>query len=1229
MKGVLCRETKRGRVLDRYTVDRTGGRQSSEGSSRVPPGHLDSGLPSRSLPVSSSIGQTPCSNEVLRVQIPAYGAFQKGGCSYQEAADMQQTPECVGGTADSAITSLMSNPSKKPEADLNLRSEPVPELHVAGHKLPAASLKHTLSWSNNSEMQFNIQQEMHIMRQTILNQEALFREQVRELHRVHKVQMLLMEEMRKKGADSLSSSRPVRGGSSEFPADFTSISPGIKRNVRGFLFGQFLEHPHFNLQASIALEGSLKGGLEFTQSESDVVTLRPEIKLFCDSRLTERVLPARRRFDLERSPEDDDDEQEKEQEERVRPMQEIKFTGLPTTCIEPQSDVTLNVGTIGDRREVGTVGRDFLSSPVFHKQVQENGTLLQSGRQADEMLLLPLFGAKSKSQSPLSPTPKMANQGFVGLSHLRLGRKEETSLAVDIDAARKEVNSLTKPKKVSLNLEVGEKVMPLTSQAHPGWLFQDKLVNKAPSTAEAPVLNTNSQESFPLPGNCGQEMLKFKTSFCTDARGNMVCNESSISGGEMQEQADEGVQPLIGVYTTPFLGVGGINPASPGFTLYDMRESVGISSREVLTLQSSWRDGGEPKDDCSHSVFASRQTGGFPALGMQLRTFEEHAGFSSHSVVVGSAVNKGSGAGAFFANSGSGVWYGQRTAYSQFQQFQQQPASMHARGALDITEQKPVHVTQGGRSPQRAVYSIAAADCSSTGLPFDELMKIREGLPGLHRPVGTRGEAFTGQSVDIPPTRSFKKPPKLVLPANITTLELKLVSPGKGLRNLQDVCMSGSSEDELRYSGRMIERKDIDAGLVNLKDPDDDNAGFPSRVALGYHTDGKSEEDEQPPSPSLNMKSASFEGGSWIEKAAQDRVLTRRHSSWSEADNSNLNEEPGKAANDGDDGDVRNPGNWASPLLVTTHAAGNPPRSEEQERLRKGEIGTDVESRLLERGRLKNGKGQIMDRISFDEKILKHQELPHGQLTMSLVESNSSAGRCSDVTVKRMKLSHSSSEEVGYISEHRWRCFNNLPENGSCRNPLSPEFEGVGEFTTVQQEPQPSGASGPELKTNSSKLQEVDNHAVERTKSKDGSDCRTADRDFKFTVDASKHFTEHSIKSALNSVQERNSDHSKQLSGASTASPAGREEGGEHQNNQSPGLHQISSLPVEEAEGHAEGSSTVVSQALETVQLNDTGHLRTGSGRQRVEEQAPLGQSGVVHIDVKKGTQSSTLYEAA
>lgn len=85
----------------------------------------------------------------------------------------------MGAKADSGSSSFASTPSKK------LRASPVPKPQVEGDKLPTATSKHPLSLSNDPEMLINVEQEMHIMRQTILDQEAVFREQVSSFHLVY------------------------------------------------------------------------------------------------------------------------------------------------------------------------------------------------------------------------------------------------------------------------------------------------------------------------------------------------------------------------------------------------------------------------------------------------------------------------------------------------------------------------------------------------------------------------------------------------------------------------------------------------------------------------------------------------------------------------------------------------------------------------------------------------------------------------------------------------------------------------------------------------------------------------------------------------------------------------------------------------------------------------------------------------------------------------------------
>ncbi|KAL2624250.1 hypothetical protein R1flu_008495 [Riccia fluitans] len=1010
--------------------------------------------------------ETISHNDALSYQSRVYGISQQGR-SHQEAADRQQTSESVGGKADSGCSSFVSTPSKKPKIDLKIRSSPVSYPQVTADKLPTAALKRSLSLSKE-EMHINIEQEMHTMRQTILDQEALFREQVRELHRVHKVQTLLMEEMKKKDADLRSSSGD--GGCTQSLPDFTFISLGGKRNVRGSFIGQFLENPGFSLQASIALEEPIKTGLEFTRSEPDVITSSPEIMLYSCSDFSGRLSPARKSFDLERSPEDDDDEHKSKLEDGPRHVQEIKFIGLPTSCTEPESDGPLNLGTRWDWIKVGTVGQEFLLSPLVDEQDKENSRVPKRPRGVEETPLLPLFATKADipdHESRLRPAQKAANQNLLGgLFHLQVGGKEKVPFSVDINAAVEEDDSMKKSERLSLNLEVEQKVMQVVSQAQPHWLFRDKPDKEPPCDPEASAGNMTSQELLPQPGSCDEYMLKLNTSSLSEERGRSVLNEGSVWDGEMlppenlpkprpqyadmQRRTDE-VQPIVGVYSAPFLEASGTTAAGPGFSLY------------YTGQLHSCKDGEGPKNGFSHGVFVPSYpiAGGVPALGMQRRSSERHHGFASQGVVFGSAVNNGTVTGALVGDSRSGVWLQQRSPYSQFQQFQQQQelASLQAQTTTQLSSQTPRHISQGVQQfPQGAVYAIPSGASSSIGLSTDSSRRIRKELPGVHWPVCKGGPTVTAASVVTPPKPSFKRPPKL-------------------------------------------------------------------GGAVGYPRGGMREGDDRAISYSLMDKSSPLGGVNWTDNVAprsHGSVLVRRNSIFSEGDRNVANEKIAAATDEVDNnharsgglgvGDVINPGDSTSPL-ATPVAFGNVPKEEGEKTLHLGEQGTHAghESQHSEMCRpLKSALGQIMDSISVDERSFRYQNLPHDQLAMFLAGNNSSSrskvdgSDCSNVSLNRMELQSSvedaKEKPLCHSPQHHGQepsatspgCCNNLPETGSRAHASSPEFRGEDELRSVQVELQWSSGSVSELQC---KLKKLHDAGKERAESKEGSERRIVGRE--------------------------------------------------------------------------------------------------------------------------------------
>ncbi|BBN10336.1 hypothetical protein MPTK1_5g02730 [Marchantia polymorpha subsp. ruderalis] len=1279
MKGGVCREAKKGGVVDRYMGEGSGGVRSSEGQSRSSPAYLVAGLSGSGLPTASSTVHAPYSNDTFSHQARVYGISTQGCVAYQDAPDVQQTSESAGAKADSGSSSFASTPSKKPKGDLKPRAVQTTKLQLKGDKLPTAGVKHSLSLSNDSEMQINVEQEMHSMRQTILEQEALFREQVRELHRVHKVQTLLMAEMKKKDSDMLSfpsGTTLSRCGLPQSPADFAAISSGGKRNLHRALAGQFLDNSTYNLQASVAYVEPLKGGAEIPRNESEVRAPTPEIKLFGSSDRSERLTPVRRTFDLERPPEDDDDEQERKQDERVPFTQEtIKFIGLPEYRSEPEVEVSLNLNTGWDLGKADRVGRDFLPSSLAEEEEREVVRVPKRPREIEEAALFPFLTAKTEAhvrESPLRPTPKVASQNFLGgLFNLQLGRKDETPFNVDINATAEEPEVVKKKEKLSLNLEVDEKTLPVSSQPQPHWLFQQgKVGSKAPCSTKAPVLS--SQPPLPPSGGSEQGIMKLRTSSLMEEAGSSVPRDGPVWGGDrqgsgnipksrpqashMQRQADEGVQP--GVYRPPFIAVGGTNPTVPGYASYNMGQGVGDGSREGLTLYSSWRDGEGPSNGFPHGVFAPSHplAGGMPALGIQLRSFEAHPSFAPQGLVVGPAVNMGTGTASFVADSNSGVWYQQRSSYSQFQQYQQQQlGSLQPQAACSQGPwQAPLHIPPGGAYPQGAVYAIPAGAGSSIGLPMDGLRRNREDHPGANWPAGTVGPPFTTFSIVAPPKPPFKRPPKLVLTHDGTTMELKLVSPEKGgLKVVQDKSFSGSSEEEQGDPSRTLERREnpsVDAVPQNrpVKDRDDNTLVYQGG-AVRYPRGGKRERDERGTSSPMKEKANSPRGVEWVEKPTHGslgRAQAGRNPGLSEGEPAVAHEVTVEGVDDADGsdggsggsgvGDVINPGERMSPPLGTFATVGNLPAGEGEEVLHMGELGiqADSESQAMKVDKpFKCVLGTNMNRTSSEDKPRKHQELPQDQLATSYASNSSLAGRkvtreafeISEVPLKRMRVLQSSTEEGGeqppsHASQHRAQeqsatssgCISNMPENCNRPHGMSPEYQGSDELRNAQLDLQRSSGSTSEPRANLLKLQETGSHAKDRTKSKEGSERQIVDMNVEIRGknDAKRN---KAVASSFGDVhlQEVKPGHSKQLSGASISSPVGGEKGGAQYNPHSPGLHQVPSLTMEDAEGQAEGSSIIVSQASETVQGNGRSPLRTGEWvAPTIMEQGHLGSSG-------------------
>lgn len=286
---------------------------------------------------------------------------------------------------------------------------------------------------------------------------------------MHKVQTLLMAELRRKGSDVLAHpSGPNLAGPSQSPAAF-GMSPG-QWNCG---MGQVLGTAGQDFEATIALPEALKGGATFRQRDTGVSRPLQAANLFKQSSAP-RVPPVRRTFDLERPPDDDDDEQvDRKENDSVKPDGNcIKFIESTESCTnEPESDMfSLNLGTGWGRGKA-------VKDDSEHTSKAESDVPRALKRPREEAALFPFLATKSESlrDAPLRPTPSVANQSFLGgLWGLQLGRKlDSSSTTPGGNRSPDESEAPKKKERLSLNLSVEEEVPAAASNGGPPhWLLK-------------------------------------------------------------------------------------------------------------------------------------------------------------------------------------------------------------------------------------------------------------------------------------------------------------------------------------------------------------------------------------------------------------------------------------------------------------------------------------------------------------------------------------------------------------------------------------------------------------------------------------------------------------------------------------------------------------------------------------------------------------------------------------
>ncbi|CAM6088661.1 unnamed protein product [Calypogeia fissa] len=1205
-----------------------------------------------------------------------------------------EIPETVGGKADSADSSFGSTLSKKSKSDFKLRANQAFKSESKDN-FRISTFKQSMSQNNEAGSPMDVQRDrdlrkqanvgsgeplfpekqvfipqkgepekplpleplfdMHQIRSIILSQEAEFREQVRELHRLHRIQTLLMAEMRRKDSDFMA--HPPRtdiGGPSQSPAAFP-LNSGLGNSQRG----PGSSNTGNEYEASIVMPEFLKGGSTFRQRDSPLTSPPQEVNLFKHSA---RVPPARRTFDLERPPDEDDDEQpdRKEMDMHKPDGNCIKSIESPESCTnepEPESDMfSLNLSTGWSR---GKSAKD--DSEQSNKAEYEISRAAKRPR--EEAALFPFLAIKSESlrEAPVRPTPTMASQTFLGgLWGLQLGGKLDIPSAPDGNRSPDDSEAPKKKERLSLNLEVEEKEMPATSASNgaPHWLLKAPAAKSPKKTlCQTESSSLNFQDSFSPPRNSSEQgMMK------ASPQGRGETGSGSTPGmvweSERRISEDPPRNRSQSSNNAPEMSEDNMHAGARG--AHQVQFSVGPAANErarngpvkpaqgvgeALTLYPSWREGGEvPANSLPHGVFTQSLpiAGGY---GVQLRSFDGPGLAAQGLLHVGHAVNMGTGSTQFAPECGPGMWFQQANSDFQYQQFQQQQqlAASRQTGVVSSSrqgggpwQQAPMKISQGGGYGQGAVFAIPAATGPPLGFPLYGVQKVGEDLPGPNWTPGNVGPPFRPFSIVVPPKPPFKRPPKLVLTHDGATMELKVVSPDRevGAKVITEKSFSGSSDEELS------EKKDLalnqGRGQQDERDVSMQSSGRRDGDKRANSITGIMKEKDHPPAS----------GGDWMAKVSS--AAAHRNSQSGRMQNASatllpLAQDEGMDDADGGSsdagsggsgvGDVINPGEGASPpapmaTFVRGGSKRNLPAGEGEEGINMGELGLQADS------------DSQSGRLDRKDKPSKHQESHQEQLSASL------SLRSSLSTIAR-RISRGSSDGPGHVVDNNnnmqksARRTDGSPEEGERRaapafhhvleqsgsstggimNLLVKEIQSHGlckqqqntdELRNAQLElQQPSCSTSQSRVVHTSKLEDSENHQQGTTKeSSKGTESSTSGLGVKVSREQHRGRVAMDIdetERGTNHVGQRNTsfanfgDVSKQERESKTghskqlsgANTSSEKDGVQHKP-YSPVLRQVSSpSSMVDMERHAEGSSKKVSQASETDQGNGRSPRRT------------------------------------
>lgn len=318
--------------------------------------------------------------------------------------------------------------------------------------------------------------EREILKQTMLRHEEIFREQVHELHRLYKVQKLLMDDLKRRDLKtSTLSSATNQDGAYLFHFGPEQLKSKEKQNIWGVLNGSLIEGDNAGHKYPISgtdyiqlpLSGQMEQNLQIASNPKEMNGISKDF---------DRLQPSqalRRTFDLER-PADEyiDDEATGQFEENTISRTTNNDNGKNSkpfnfdSSQEPENEVQLTLSTGWDK---GTKINDLGIPKQEKKEIKES-----NWSRSNETVHFSVASARSEcaTREILGNQKSVpSNQGFLGgmLGYAQENQKHEDhkskwqKLDDEHEKSRKE--------KQSLDIEAGERTTQ-ENPKQPHWIFQ-------------------------------------------------------------------------------------------------------------------------------------------------------------------------------------------------------------------------------------------------------------------------------------------------------------------------------------------------------------------------------------------------------------------------------------------------------------------------------------------------------------------------------------------------------------------------------------------------------------------------------------------------------------------------------------------------------------------------------------------------------------------------------------